>query len=79
MSGCVLAMLLFETFSYIHLRRKMKTAGRPSSNVYQSEYVNTPFILGIFAPRIYIPFHITDKELENIIVHEQPHTKHHNH
>ena len=50
------AMLLFEALSYVHLRSKVKTAVRLSSNVYQSEHVNAPFILGLFAPRIYIPF-----------------------
>ena len=52
------AMLLFEALSYIHLRSKVKTAVRLLANVYQSEHVNAPFILGLFAPRIYIPFHI---------------------
>ena len=59
------AMLLFEALSYIHLRSKVKTAVRLSANVYQSEHVNAPFILGLFAPRIYIPFHIKSKELMN--------------
>lgn len=57
------AMLLFEALSYVHLRSKVKTAVQLSSNVYQSEHVNAPFILGLFAPRIYIPFHIKSKEL----------------
>ena len=52
-------MLLFEALSYVHLRSKVKTAVRLSSNVYQSEHVNAPFILGLFAPRIYIPVSYT--------------------
>ena len=69
------AMLLFEALSYIHLRSKVKTAVRLSANVYQSEHVNAPFILGLFAPRIYIPFHIKSKELDSIIAHERAHIK----
>lgn len=73
------AMLLFEALSYIHLRSKVKTAVRLSANVYQSEHVNAPFILGLFAPRIYIPFHIKSKELDSIIAHERAHIKRRDH
>ena len=52
---------------------------RLSSNVYQSEHVNAPFILGLFAPRIYIPFHIKSKELDSIIAHERAHIKRRDH
>ena len=73
------AMLLFEALSYVHLRSKVKTAVRLSANVYQSEHVNAPFILGLFAPRIYIPFHINSKELDSIIAHEHAHIKRRDH
>lgn len=73
------AMLLFEALSYVHLRSKVKTAVQLSSNVYQSEHVNAPFILGLFAPRIYIPFHIKSKELDSIIAHERAHIKRRDH
>ena len=73
------AMLLFEALSYIHLRSKVKTAVRLLANVYQSEHVNAPFILGLFAPRIYIPFHIKSEELDSIIAHERAHIKRRDH
>lgn len=75
----VAAMLLLETVHYVHLRGKVKTAVRLSSNIYQSEYANMPFILGLLAPRIYIPFHMSDKELASIIAHEQAHIKRRDH
>ena len=75
----VAAMLLFEAVSYVRLRSKVKTAVRLSSNVYQSEYVKSPFILGLFAPRIYIPFHIDGNELESIIEHERAHIRRRDH
>lgn len=75
----VAAMLLLEAVSYLRLRGKVKTAVRLSSNVYQSEYVNSPFILGLFAPRIYVPFHIDGDELESVIAHERAHIKRRDH
>ncbi len=75
----VAMMLLLEVISYLHLRNNVRTAVRLSSNIYQSEHVKSPFILGLFAPRIYIPFHIKNKELESIIAHEHAHIKRRDH
>lgn len=71
----VAAMLLFEAVSYARLRGKVKTAVRLSPNVYQSEYVSSPFILGLFTPRIYIPFHIDGSELDSVLAHEAAHIR----
>ncbi len=69
------AMLLYEIISYFWLRTKLKTAVRLSANIYQSEYVKAPFIIGLFAPRIYLPFHIGKQELDSVIAHERAHIK----
>ena len=44
---------------------------RPVSYTHLDVYKRQPFILGLFAPRIYIPFHIKSKELDSIIAHER--------
>ena len=73
------AMLLFEAVSYAHLRSKVKTAVRLTSGIYQSEHVNAPFIMGFFAPRIYIPFHMEREMLVSVIAHERSHIKRRDH
>ncbi len=44
-------------------------------NIYFADNISTAFILGIFAPKIYIPRNISENELEYIILHEQKHVK----
>lgn len=41
--------------------------------IYQSEKVASPFVLGFFKPGIYIPFQVTDQDMECVIAHEKAH------
>lgn len=42
-------------------------------SIYQSEKVASPFVLGFFKPGIYIPFQMTDQDMECVIAHEKAH------
>ena len=42
----------------------MRTAVRLEGKVYQSEFVSSPFILGVIRPRIYLPFGLEAGALE---------------
>lgn len=66
-------MLGYLIFSYLHLIRKMDTAVRLKDNIWQSEAVKSPFILGLTAPRIYIPFGLSDTVLAHVLAHEKAH------
>ena len=69
----VLALLCYALISYARIRRKIGTAVLYKDNIYQSENVASPFVLGIFKPRIYLPFHISEKNMPHVIAHEQAH------
>ena len=58
---------------YFLLKSKVKTAVLLCDNVYQSEYVPAPFVLGIIKPKIYIPFGVDDEEMRHVIAHEKAH------
>ena len=49
-------MLIYALISYIRLRRRVMTAIRLRDNIYRSEFVTTPFLLGLIRPRIYLPY-----------------------
>lgn len=72
-------MVLYALASMIRLKRKVKTAIRMKDNIWQCEYVESPFILGVFKPQIYVPFHMSEQELEYIVEHENTHLKHKDH
>lgn len=69
-------MLAYCAFSYmrlsLHMREAVKCNGEGAA-VYQSEKVDSPFVLGIVSPRIYIPFSMKEEERQCVIAHEKAH------
>ena len=69
----MIALALYTAISYWRLRRKVDTAVRYKDNIFQSENVSFPFVLGIIKPRIYLPFKMNGQYLEHVVAHEQAH------
>ena len=72
-------LLLYAAVSYLHLVRKIDTAVLMKGNIFQSESVSTPFVLGVIRPRIYLPFQMDERDLNYIIAHEQAHIRRKDH
>jgi beta-lactamase regulating signal transducer with metallopeptidase domain len=68
-----LALLLYGIISYLRLKKRVMTAIRVNDNIYETDLIKTPFVLGFVHPRIYIPTGLGEKELEYVIVHERTH------
>lgn len=75
----VAALLIYTVVSYWRLRRKVDTAVLYCDNIFQSENVSSPFVLGIIRPRIYLPFKMDGKELEHVVAHEKAHIRRKDH
>ena len=71
----IAGMILYGLFSYLFLVRKVSTAVREEQNVYLSESISTPFILGLKNPRIYLPLGVETEDKEFILAHERVHQK----
>ena len=69
----MIALALYTAVSYWRLHRKVDTAVRYKDNIFQSENVKSPFVLGIIKPRIYLPFNMNGQDLEHVVAHEQAH------
>ena len=69
----IAAMLFYTAVSYFLLCRRVTTAVLLRNNIYQSENVDSPFVLGIIKPKIYLPFQMDGKNLEHVIAHEESH------
>ena len=52
-------LLLYSAVSYLRLRRRLFDAVRLRDNIWQSEKAASPFVLGLFRPRIYLPYHLS--------------------
>lgn len=69
------AILLYSLFSWLRLRRTVHMAVRLQDNVYECGNISSPFVLGLFRPRIYLPFRLGEWEREYIIRHEEFHIR----
>ena len=68
-------MLLYALLSYIKIRSKVKERLPYQKSVYLCENINTPFILGVIKPKIYIPVSISEEDAVFVIKHEKTHLK----
>ncbi len=68
-------MLLYALASWARLKINLKTATKKEGNIYQSEFVLSPFVLGIIKPKIYIPYKTNESDLPLVIAHEKAHIK----
>ena len=66
------AMLLWALVSWLRLRKRVREAVRLEGNVYECE-IASPFVLGLFRPRIYLPFSLENGERELVLAHERAH------
>ena len=71
----IAALFLYSAVSYWRLRRKVCEAVILRGNIYQSEKVCSPFVLGIIRPKIYLPYHMDSREMDHVIAHEQTHIR----
>lgn len=69
----ILVILLYTIISYFRVKNKISTAIILRDNIFQSEKVVSPFVLGIIKPKIYLPFNMDDQDMEHVIAHEQAH------
>ena len=69
----ILVLLLYTIISYFRLKNKISTAIILRDNIFQSENVVSPFVLGIIKPKIYLPFNMDEQDMEHVIAHEQAH------
>ena len=66
-------MLAYELVSVLRVRRRVLDAVLLRDNVWQSDRVSSPFIFGLFRPRIYVPYHLEESVLEQVLSHERAH------
>jgi len=66
-------MLLYALISYIRLRRCVRTSLQIRDNVWICDDIHAPFLLGVIAPKIYLPSAMPAEQQPYVIAHEQAH------
>lgn len=75
----VIAMILYSFISFYRLYRITRVSVRREENIFRCDRIDTPFILGIVSPRIYLPSGMEEGQVEYVIAHEQAHLKRRDH
>jgi beta-lactamase regulating signal transducer with metallopeptidase domain len=73
------AMIIYGMVSFVILKRKTRKAAQIEANIYEAKYINSPFVLGVFNPGIYLPTGLSGKEKSYVILHEQTHIRRRDH
>ncbi len=71
----VTAMSVYAVASFSHLRKTVKISIKKDDNIFFCDEINSPFILGIIRPKIYLPSGMSNEVKENVVAHEQAHIK----
>ena len=73
------AMALYALVSYWLIKRRVAAATLLRENIKQSEGVDTPFVLGLFRPVIYLPYYLGEEDLAYVVAHERAHIRRRDH
>ena len=71
----VVMMLTYMLASYLRIYHRVRTAVRLEDNVYRCGQWGTPFVLGLFRPRIYVPEGMDEADLPQVLAHERCHIR----
>lgn len=75
----VAVMLVYGGISYLIIRRKLKVVVPVRYDVFIADDIQSPFVIGLINPTIYLPCGLGEKEQEYIILHEDHHVERHDH
>lgn len=73
--GVSLALLGYGVFSYFSVKGKMKDSIPLEKGIRLHEKVDSPFILGVFRPQIYLPFGLELEICHSVLLHERAHLR----
>lgn len=70
-----LALLSYAAIGYIRLKRRVYYATLVRANIFETDAIKTPFVLGFIRPKIYIPLGIGQLEHNYVLQHEETHIR----
>lgn len=71
----VTLLVLYSIISLIRLKSKLQSRIGLRDNIYLTDEIDMPFVMGIIKQKIYLPSNITKEAMEYVILHEQTHIK----
>ncbi len=75
----LIGMVIYAGISYARIRRRVRESIQWDGEIRLCDRIDTPFILGLFRPRIYLPSSMDEADMEFVIAHEKAHLKRRDH
>lgn len=69
----VVTMAVYAVISFLRLRRQVRVCMPVGEGVYLCDHISSPFILGVFRPKIFLPSNLSEEKRESILAHERAH------
>lgn len=69
----IIALCTYSIIQFVRLKRQLIGSSAFSENICLADHIDSPFVMGIFRPKIYLPSWIDGNEREYIILHEKQH------
>lgn len=69
----IIILLTYSIYTYIKIKRKIRTATLIRDNLYESDQIGTAFVCGFIRPRIYLPVNLQNQNLHYVLTHERVH------
>jgi len=70
-----IALLAYAIMGYVSLKRRVGFATLVRDNIFETDRIRTPFVLGFICPKIYFPTMLNPLKYDYILKHEQIHIK----
>ena len=71
----ILICLLYFIVCWVRIKRRVRKAVCWKDNIWECDAVDSPFVMGVFCPKIYIPFHLEGMERKMLLLHETCHIR----
>jgi len=72
-------LLVYSIVSLVKLQKRLNNAVHEKDNIYIAKHLDTPFVMGIILPKIYLPASLTEEEKRYVLLHEQMHIRRFDH
>lgn len=71
----IAAMLIYMIISYLRVYLQVREAAPVDGRVWECDRVQSPFILGLVRPRIFLPSTMAKTDADYVVAHEQAHLR----
>ena len=75
----IAVLLIYSVTMLFRLKKQLKDSVHDTGNVYLSEHLSTPFVMGVIRPKIYLPKSLSETEKRYILLHERTHIRQFDH